>query len=143
MKMPAQVTNKVTRNQREFLWGGVKGGRKLSWIKWKVVFQEKENGALRVHDIKMVNLSLLMNGGGGFSIGKIRVFGRRSWRQSTMTIFFAMWFGQLCQIRDLHQLGGKILVMLRRVLIRKIRLRRLCLVGLGMACELVFGVRSG
>jgi hypothetical protein len=46
MKMPAQVIKKVTRNQREFLWGGVKGGRKLSWIKWKVVFQEKENGGL-------------------------------------------------------------------------------------------------
>jgi hypothetical protein len=33
MKMPAQVIKKVTRIQREFLWGGVKGGKKLCWIK--------------------------------------------------------------------------------------------------------------
>ncbi|CAJ2628200.1 unnamed protein product [Trifolium pratense] len=60
MKTPAQVIKKVTRIQREFLWGGVNGGRKLSWIKWRVVCQEKKNGGLGVRDIKLVNLSLLM-----------------------------------------------------------------------------------
>jgi len=29
--------------QREFLWGGV-GGGKISWVKWKPVCQKKENG---------------------------------------------------------------------------------------------------
>ncbi|PNX74297.1 ribonuclease H [Trifolium pratense] len=60
MKMPVQVIKKVTRIQREFLWGGVNGGKKLGWIKWKVVCQEKKNGGLGVRDIKVVNLSLLM-----------------------------------------------------------------------------------
>jgi hypothetical protein len=60
MKMPTQVIKKVTRIQREFLWGGVNGGKNLSWIKWKVVCQEKNNGGLGVRDIKAVNLSLLM-----------------------------------------------------------------------------------
>jgi hypothetical protein len=60
MKMPAQVIKKVTRIQREFLWGGVKGGRKLCWVKWKVVCQPKCKGGLGVRDIKAVNLSLLM-----------------------------------------------------------------------------------
>jgi hypothetical protein len=60
MKMPAQVIKKVTRIQREFLWGGVNGGKNLSSIKWKVVCQEKKNEGLGVRDIKAVNLSLLM-----------------------------------------------------------------------------------
>jgi hypothetical protein len=60
MRMPAQIIKKVTRIQREFLWGGVNGGRKLSWIKWRVVCQGKNNGGLGVRDIKAVNLSLLM-----------------------------------------------------------------------------------
>ncbi|WJX96105.1 hypothetical protein P8452_77351 [Trifolium repens] len=59
MKMPVQVI-KITRIQREFLWGGLRGGKKLCWIKWKVVCQEKRNGGLGIRDIKAVNLSLLM-----------------------------------------------------------------------------------
>ncbi|MCH79823.1 LINE-1 reverse transcriptase like [Trifolium medium] len=60
MKMPAQVIKKVIRIQREFLWGGVNGGKKISWIKWRVVCQHKNNGGLGVRDVKAVNLSLLM-----------------------------------------------------------------------------------
>ncbi|MCI15852.1 RNA-directed DNA polymerase (Reverse transcriptase), partial [Trifolium medium] len=44
LKMPVQVLKKVIRIQREFLWGGVNGGKKLTWIKWSVVCQEKKNG---------------------------------------------------------------------------------------------------
>ncbi|MCH79402.1 LINE-1 reverse transcriptase like [Trifolium medium] len=40
--------------------GGVNGGKKLSWIKWKMVCQDKNKGGLGVQDIKAVNLSLLM-----------------------------------------------------------------------------------
>ncbi|MCI22352.1 putative non-LTR retroelement reverse transcriptase [Trifolium medium] len=39
---------------------GVKGGKKISWVKWRVVCQEKKNGGLGVRDLKAVNLSLLM-----------------------------------------------------------------------------------
>jgi hypothetical protein len=59
MKMPAQVIKKITRIQREFLWGGVRGGKKISWVKWSVVCKEKRNGGLGVKDIRVVNLSLL------------------------------------------------------------------------------------
>jgi hypothetical protein len=59
MRMPVQIAKKVTRIQREFLWGGVRGGSKLSWIKWRVVCQQKCNGGLGVRDVKAVNLSLL------------------------------------------------------------------------------------
>jgi hypothetical protein len=47
------------RIQREFLWGGVNGGRKISWVKWSVVCLEKSKGGLGVRDIRLVNLSLL------------------------------------------------------------------------------------
>ncbi|MCH92906.1 putative non-LTR retroelement reverse transcriptase, partial [Trifolium medium] len=60
MKMPVHVLKKVTRIQREFLWGGVKGGKKLCWIKWRVVCQDKSRGGLGIRDLKAVNFSLLM-----------------------------------------------------------------------------------
>jgi hypothetical protein len=60
MKMPMQVIKKITRIQRDFLWGGLRRGKKLCWIKWKVVCQEKRKGGLGVRDVKAVNLSLLM-----------------------------------------------------------------------------------
>ncbi|CAJ2663797.1 unnamed protein product [Trifolium pratense] len=60
MKMPAQVIKKVTRIQRDFLWGGVNGVKKLSWVKWKVVCQQKKKGGLGIRDLKMTNLSLLL-----------------------------------------------------------------------------------
>ncbi|PNX55668.1 ribonuclease H [Trifolium pratense] len=51
-----QVVKKVIRIQREFLWGGVKGGRKISW---KTVCREKKDGGLSVRDVRVVNFSLL------------------------------------------------------------------------------------
>jgi hypothetical protein len=33
LKMPMLVWRKVVRIQREFLWGGAKGGKKISWVK--------------------------------------------------------------------------------------------------------------
>jgi hypothetical protein len=59
MKIPAKVVKKVVRIQREFLWGGVKGGKKVSWVKWPVVCRGKSRGGLGVRDVKLVNSSLL------------------------------------------------------------------------------------
>ncbi|WJX14094.1 hypothetical protein P8452_04402 [Trifolium repens] len=59
LKIPIKVWKKIARIQREFLWGGVKGGRKISWVKWSVVCREKCKGGLGVRDIRIVNLSLL------------------------------------------------------------------------------------
>jgi len=49
----------VVRIQREFLWGGVGRGKKINWVKWKTVCQEKENGGVGVKDIRVMNISLL------------------------------------------------------------------------------------
>jgi hypothetical protein len=46
MKIPTMVWKKVVRIQREFLWGGVRGGKKVSWIKWEVVCKDKKKGGL-------------------------------------------------------------------------------------------------
>jgi hypothetical protein len=59
MKMFVQVRKKVVRIQWDFLWGGVNGRKKLSWVKWKVVCKDKKKGGLGVRDLEVVNLSLL------------------------------------------------------------------------------------
>jgi hypothetical protein len=59
LKMPVQVRKKVVGIQRDFLWGGVNGRKKLSWVKWKVVCKDKKKGGLGVRDLDLMNVSLL------------------------------------------------------------------------------------
>ncbi|KEH37317.1 transmembrane protein, putative [Medicago truncatula] len=59
LKLPVQVWKRIVRIQREFLWGGVGGGNKISWVKWETVCQSKRNGGLGVKDIRLMNVSLL------------------------------------------------------------------------------------
>jgi hypothetical protein len=37
LKIPILVWKKVGRIQRDFLWGGRRGRRRISWIKWETV----------------------------------------------------------------------------------------------------------
>ncbi|MCH95123.1 LINE-1 reverse transcriptase like, partial [Trifolium medium] len=60
MKLPMVVKKKIIRIQREFLWGGVKGGRKISWVNWKEVCKSRSLGGLGVRDVGNVNSSLLI-----------------------------------------------------------------------------------
>ena len=59
MKIPAKVLCMVTRIQRDFLWGGVRGGRKTCWVKWRKICTPRTKGGLGVRDVKLVNLSLI------------------------------------------------------------------------------------
>jgi len=59
LKMPKKVWRKIVKIQHDFLWGGTMAGRKLCWIKWKVVYRPRGKGGLGVRDIRLVNLSLL------------------------------------------------------------------------------------
>lgn len=59
LKMPGKVWKRLVKIQREFLWGGVSGGQKISWVKWRSVCQPKDRGGLGVRDIRVVNVSLL------------------------------------------------------------------------------------
>jgi hypothetical protein len=54
-----QVWKRIVRIQREFLWGGVGGGKKISWVKWEEVCQHKNIGGLGVKDLRVMNISLL------------------------------------------------------------------------------------
>jgi hypothetical protein len=54
MKMPVSVVNKFVTIQRQFLWGGVRGGNKTCWVKWSIICK-----ALGVRDVRLVNQSLL------------------------------------------------------------------------------------
>ena len=47
------------RIQREFLWVGVGGGKKINWVKWETICQHKKNGGLGVKDIRVMNVCLL------------------------------------------------------------------------------------
>jgi hypothetical protein len=59
LKIPVQVWKKIRRIQREFLWGGRMGRKKICWIKWDTICLPKKNGGLGVRDIRTVNISLL------------------------------------------------------------------------------------
>jgi hypothetical protein len=60
MKLPVVVLKEIIRIEREFLWGGVLGGRKSSWVSWKEVCKPRNQGGLGVRDVGKVNLSLLI-----------------------------------------------------------------------------------
>jgi hypothetical protein len=60
MKMPATVIKKIVSIQRELLWGGLRGGRKMYWVSWKEVCKPKCQGGLGVRDVGKVNYSLLI-----------------------------------------------------------------------------------
>jgi hypothetical protein len=59
LKIPILVWKKVRRIQPDFLWGGRRGRRRISWIKWETVCLPKKNGGLGVCDVRAVNISLL------------------------------------------------------------------------------------
>nr|ABE87614.1 Putative non-LTR retroelement reverse transcriptase, related [Medicago truncatula] len=46
LRIPVKVWRRLVRFEREFLWGGVGGGRKISWVKWSKVCQPKDKGGL-------------------------------------------------------------------------------------------------
>lgn len=48
LKMFVQVWATIVKLRKRFLWGGVKGVSKISWIKWKDVCKSKDSGGLRV-----------------------------------------------------------------------------------------------
>jgi len=50
---------KVIHIQRDLIWGGVRGGQKICWVKWRRVCQPRSKGSLGVQDVKLVNMSLM------------------------------------------------------------------------------------
>jgi hypothetical protein len=44
--------------QRKFLWGAIRSGSNLCWVKWEVVLSRNLRGCLGVRDLRRVNISL-------------------------------------------------------------------------------------
>jgi hypothetical protein len=59
MKIPVHVWKKICRIQRDFLWGGRGGVKRINWVKWETICKPKHQGGLGVRDIRVVNISLL------------------------------------------------------------------------------------
>lgn len=59
LEVTGPIWRRIVRIQREFLWGGVGGGKKVNWVKWESMCQIKKNGGLGVKDIRVMNVSLL------------------------------------------------------------------------------------
>jgi len=53
------VLKEITRLQRNFLRGWGSEGRKIAWASWKKVCESKEEGGLKMIDLRRFNISLL------------------------------------------------------------------------------------
>nr|KYP72205.1 Putative ribonuclease H protein At1g65750 family [Cajanus cajan] len=57
--MPKKVIRKVVVIQRNFLWGGEEGIRKISWVSWEKICKPKDQGGLGIKNIELFNDALL------------------------------------------------------------------------------------
>ncbi|KAH1246201.1 hypothetical protein GmHk_06G016328 [Glycine max] len=63
--VPVEVAHKITRLQRDFLWGEEEGRRKIAWGNWEVVStRPRENRGLGIKNIERFNVALIGNGDG-------------------------------------------------------------------------------
>lgn len=51
----------IVRIQKEFLWGGARGSRKICWVKWNKVCKPKSNGGFGVKYLRVFNLCPLIS----------------------------------------------------------------------------------
>ncbi|GKV16244.1 hypothetical protein SLEP1_g26913 [Rubroshorea leprosula] len=58
-KAPKQVILLLTKIQRNFLWGGREGNRKIAWVKWDNICKSKLEGGIGVKELSKFNLALL------------------------------------------------------------------------------------
>ena len=58
-KMPSSVCEEIRKIQRKFLWGWGVEGRKIAWVQWEKLYQNKKEGGLGIQDIKVFNIALL------------------------------------------------------------------------------------
>ncbi|GKV46852.1 hypothetical protein SLEP1_g53813 [Rubroshorea leprosula] len=57
--LPKSVLEELIRIQRNFLWGGTRTNKKISWVKWENVCRAKAKGGLGVPDLQRKNWAML------------------------------------------------------------------------------------
>ncbi|GKV12840.1 hypothetical protein SLEP1_g23934 [Rubroshorea leprosula] len=57
--IPKGTIRSLDKIRRNFLWGGIKGGNRINWVKWDEVCKDKERGGLGVKDLGKLNFALL------------------------------------------------------------------------------------
>lgn len=57
--MPKGVKADLDKIQRNFLWGGSEGRKKLHWVDWNTVCKHKSEGGLGIIDLEIQNRALL------------------------------------------------------------------------------------
>ena len=58
-KAPAKVLDKLERLRKYFFWGAKDGCRKIAWVAWDKVLNNKDHGGLGIGSLKAQNLALL------------------------------------------------------------------------------------
>ena len=58
-KAPAKVIKTSESIQCHFFWGGTDEKRKICWVAWNEVLNEKEKGGLGIGSLRALNLALL------------------------------------------------------------------------------------
>ena len=58
-KLSRRIALKLVSLQRNFLWRGDQGHKKIPWVKWEVICLPKEDGGLGVKDISNFNTALM------------------------------------------------------------------------------------
>jgi hypothetical protein len=58
-KAPSCVIKELVSIQRNFLWGGREGERKMCWVSWERICQPKKLGGLGIKNLEIFNSSLL------------------------------------------------------------------------------------
>ncbi|RVW81043.1 putative ribonuclease H protein [Vitis vinifera] len=58
-RMPKSVARRLEKLQRDFLWGGCNGEKKVHLVNWEVVCVDKEKGGLGLRKLARLNKALL------------------------------------------------------------------------------------
>jgi hypothetical protein len=123
----------------------VRGGNKISRVKWAVVCKEKSQGGLGVCDVRLVNLSLLSKWWWwllqpGFPLWKEVLIAKYG---NHIDELFIRWIGVVVEFPSLHLVGRRIFVAWIKLLPPRIGLVSLWLERWVMVVLLSFGIRIG
>lgn len=58
-KAPTVIIHTLESLFKNFIWGGCEGSKKISWVAWDKVCRKKEEGGLKIKNLKAFNRALL------------------------------------------------------------------------------------